>query len=162
MQDRIFKTTQTINQSRKLLGTYVDGTLQDHPLDLSTQCARVPVLHGHIAQLHIRFRHPITTDDCKDAWSHFQGLELPSSPPKPVLYLEDSYRPQPALDRDLGSGMVVSVGRLSQVDSHTIKMTTLSHNIIRGAAGGGVLIGELLVKKGTVKHATESQHLQTQ
>ena len=90
--------------------------------------------------------------DILGLWQSFRGLpqelNLPSAPPKPIIYLSDDNRPQPRMDRDNGNGMAVTVGRLRKDDVFDYKFVGLSHNTIRGAAGGAILTAELLKAKG--------------
>jgi aspartate-semialdehyde dehydrogenase len=100
----------------------------------------------------VKFRKKPTKDEILKAWSDFKGepqdLELPHAPSRFITYFEENDRPQAKLDRDLYGGMGVSVGRLREDHVYDYKFVGLSHNTLRGAAGGAVLIAELLYKKG--------------
>lgn len=144
-------------ETKKLLGFVKNGAIIDYDVDVSAMCARVPVLHGHLTQIHATFEKAITTEEIIERWNSFSGVSLPSAPDKPVHYLTGLDRPQPLLDVNTSKGMAVSVGRLQQVNPHTVKMTTLSHNIVRGAAGGGILTAELLYTKGILHDETKSK-----
>ena len=123
----------------------------DAPL-ITTQCIRVPVTDGHTAAVFVKFEKKPSREDILRAWAEFRGLpqelELPHAPAQFVTYFEEDDRPQAALDRGLYGGMGVSVGRLREDSFFDSKFVGLSHNTLRGAAGGAVLIAELLFRKG--------------
>ena len=123
----------------------------DAPL-ITTQCIRVPVTDGHTAAVFVKFEKKPSREDILRAWAEFrrlpQELELPHAPAQFVTYFEEDDRPQAALDRGLYGGMGVSVGRLREDSFFDYKFVGLSHNTLRGAAGGAVLIAELLFRKG--------------
>lgn len=119
---------------------------------ITTQCIRVPVSDGHTAAVFVKFRNKPTREEILDAWKNFSGkpqeLNLPHAPRQFITYFEDDNRPQARLDRDLEGGMGVSVGRLREDTLFDYKFVGLSHNTLRGAAGGAVLIAELLYREG--------------
>ena len=119
---------------------------------ITTQCLRVPVSDGHMAAVFVKFDKKPTKEEILDAWKNYQGkpqtLGLPSAPEQFITYFEEENRPQTKLDRDLYGGMGVSVGRLREDTVYDYKFVGLSHNTLRGAAGGAVLIAELLCKEG--------------
>lgn len=119
---------------------------------ITTQCLRVPVQDGHTAAVFVSFDKKPTKDEILKAWKEFSGvpqeLELPSAPKQFLNYFEEDNRPQPKLDRDLEGGMAVTLGRLREDKLFDYKFVCLSHNTLRGAAGGGVLLAELLAAKG--------------
>ena len=119
---------------------------------ITTQCIRVPVTDGHTAAVFVKFRKKPSKEDIIKAWNTFSGepqaLELPSAPKQFITYFEEDNRPQARLDRDIYGGMGVTVGRLREDHVYDFKFVGLSHNTLRGAAGGAVLIAELLYKKG--------------
>ena len=119
---------------------------------ITTQCLRVPVTDGHMAALFVKFDRKPTKEQILADWQSFRGepqeLELPSAPKQFITYFEEENRPQTALDRDLFGGMGISVGRLREDTIYDYKFVGLSHNTLRGAAGGAVLIAELLYRKG--------------
>jgi aspartate-semialdehyde dehydrogenase len=119
---------------------------------ISAHCNRVPVLDGHMACVSVQFEQKPSKEEILHLWRHFQGIpqtvDLPSAPPTPIVYLEDNDRPQPRRDRNFGSGMGISVGRLRDCPLFDYRFVALSHNTIRGAAGGGILNAELLVYLG--------------
>ncbi len=119
---------------------------------ITTQCLRVPVTDGHMAAVFVKFDRKPTKEQILEAWSSFSGkpqeLGLPSAPAQFITYFEEDNRPQTKLDRDLYGGMGVSVGRLRPDTVYDYKFVGLSHNTLRGAAGGAVLIAELLYREG--------------
>lgn len=119
---------------------------------ITTQCIRVPVTDGHTAAVFVKFRNKPTKEQILTAWKNFSGkpqeLGLPHAPAQFITYFEEENRPQAALDRDLYGGMGVSVGRLREDALYDWKFVGLSHNTLRGAAGGAVLIAELLHREG--------------
>lgn len=119
---------------------------------ITTQCIRVPVTDGHTAAVFVKFRSKPTKAEILEAWQNFAGepqkLALPHAPKQFITYFEEDNRPQAKLDRDIYGGMGVTVGRLREDHVYDYKFVGLSHNTLRGAAGGAVLIAELLYKKG--------------
>ena len=119
---------------------------------ITTQCLRVPVSDGHTAAVFVSFDKKPSKDDILKKWRDFKGapqeLDLPSAPKQFIHYFEDDNRPQAKLDRNLEGGMAVSAGRLREDTQYDYKFVCLSHNTLRGAAGGGVLLAELLAAKG--------------
>ncbi len=119
---------------------------------ITAQCLRVPVTDGHTAAVFVRFENKPTIEQIKKDWKEFSGepqeFSLPSAPKQFLNYFEEDNRPQAKLDRNLENGMAVSVGRLREDKIYDYKFVCLSHNTLRGAAGGAVLMAELLAKKG--------------
>ncbi len=119
---------------------------------ITTQCIRVPVSDGHTAAVFVKFSKKPTKEEILRAWSDFAGepqiLQLPHAPKQFITYFEEDNRPQARLDRDIYGGMGITVGRLREDHVYDYKFVGLSHNTLRGAAGGAVLIAELLYKKG--------------
>ena len=119
---------------------------------ITTQCIRVPVTNGHTAAVFVKFRKKPTKEQILAAWKNFKGkpqeLGLPHAPEQFITYFEEDNRPQARLDRDIYGGMGVTVGRLREDTVYDWKFVGLSHNTLRGAAGGAVLIAELLHKEG--------------
>ena len=119
---------------------------------ITTQCIRVPVSNGHTAAVFVRFKNKPTKEQILEAWASFKGapqeLNLPHAPAQFITYFEEDNRPQAKLDRDIYGGMGVSAGRLREDHIYDYKFVGLSHNTLRGAAGGAVLIAELLYQKG--------------
>ena len=119
---------------------------------ITTQCIRVPVTDGHTAAVFVKFENKPTKEEILEAWKNFAGkpqqMELPHAPEQFITYFEEDNRPQAALDRDIYGGMGVTVGRLREDTVYDYKFIGLSHNTLRGAAGGAVLIAELLYREG--------------
>ena len=118
----------------------------------TAQCLRVPVSDGHMGAVFVSFEKKPTREEILEAWKSFHGaaqdLALPSAPKQFLHYFEENDRPQPKLDRMLENGMAVSIGRLREDTQYDYKFVCLSHNTLRGAAGGAVLLAELLAAKG--------------
>lgn len=119
---------------------------------ITTQCLRVPVSNGHTAAVFVSFQNKPSIEEIKKAWAEFSGepqkLGLPHAPKQFLNYFEEDNRPQAKLDRMLEGGMAVSIGRLREDTQYDYKFVCLSHNTLRGAAGGAVLMAELLTAKG--------------
>ena len=119
---------------------------------ITAQCFRVPVSDGHTAAVFVSFAKKPTKEQILEAWKNFRGpaqeLELPSAPKQFLHYFEENDRPQPKLDRNTENGMAVCIGRLREDSIFDYKFACMSHNTLRGAAGGGVLLAELLAAKG--------------
>jgi aspartate-semialdehyde dehydrogenase len=130
---------------------------------ISAQCVRVPVADGHLAAVHVKFEKETTVEDIKARWAAYKGsvpdLDLPSAPETLVKYMEEDNRPQTRLDRDADKGMGVSVGRLRKDAILDFKFVCLSHNTLRGAAGGAVLSAELLLRKGYLQSRPTDEHV---
>ena len=141
----------------KILGKIAEGKfVNDDSIKISAHCNRVPVSDGHMACVNIKFGNKKPSkEEILKIWKEFssvpQELKLPSAPEKAVIYLEDDDRPQTRLDRDNDKGMAVTVGRLREDNVFDYKFVALSHNTVRGAAGGGILNAELLKAKGYLK-----------
>ena len=120
--------------------------------NITTQCLRVAASDGHMAAVFVKFKDKPSIEQIKEDWKNFSGvpqeLELPSAPKQFLNYFEEDNRPQTKLDRDLEGGMAVSIGRLREDKQYDYKFLCLSHNTLRGAAGGAVLMAELLAAKG--------------
>lgn len=120
--------------------------------EITTQCLRVPVSDGHTAAVFVTFENKPSKEEIIKLWADFKGvpqeLELPSAPKQFIHYFEEDNRPQAKLDRNLENGMAVSTGRLREDSQYDYKFVSLSHNTLRGAAGGGVLLAELLAANG--------------
>ena len=122
---------------------------------ISAQCLRVPVADGHMAAVSVSFDRKPTQDEMLDRWANYhtiaQELSLPSAPTPFLRYMEEADRPQTRLDRDFERGMGISIGRLREDSIFDYKFVCLSHNTLRGAAGGGVLSAELLCAQGYIQ-----------
>ena len=139
----------------RLFGKVVDGKIEKAAAPLiTTQCIRVPVLDGHTAAVFVNFEKKPTKEEIIDRWENFKGLpqelELPSAPKQFIRYMEEDNRPQVKLDIDFENGMGISMGRLREDTMFDYKFVGLSHNTVRGAAGGAVLCAELLTAQGYI------------
>ncbi len=124
---------------------------------ISSQCFRVPVEYGHMAAVFVRFRRPIESTDILMRWRDFSSVvgeaNLPSAPRPFIRYFEETDRPQPKYDVSSRRGMGISIGRLREDPIFDYKFVCLSHNLVRGAAGGSILTAELLVHQGWFTYA---------
>jgi aspartate-semialdehyde dehydrogenase len=139
----------------KIFGNIENGVFKNADLPkISAHCNRVPVIDGHTACVSLEFgaKKPTSLEEIKKIWADFKGLpqkeNFPTAPLQPIIYREEENRPQPRMDRDCDKGMAVVLGRLRQCNVFDIRFTALSHNTVRGAAGGGILNAELLKHKG--------------
>jgi aspartate-semialdehyde dehydrogenase len=137
----------------KIWGTVRDGAIAMATAPVITaQCVRVPVSDGHLAAVFVTFERPPAKDQILAAWREFAGrpqqLALPSAPRPFLHYFEDEARPQTRLDRDAGDGQAVTIGRLRPDALFDWRFVALSHNTVRGAAGGAILTAELLTSDG--------------
>lgn len=118
----------------------------------TAQCIRVPVLDGHLGAVYVRFKNKPSKEEILDVWKNFKGraqeLELPSAPKQFLNYFVEDNLPQTKLQRNLENGMAISIGRLREDTQYDYKFVCLSHNTLRGAAGGAVLLAELLCAEG--------------
>ena len=137
----------------KIWGQVEDGEIKlaDSP-KFTAQCIRVPVSDGHLAAVYVTFKNKPSKDEILDIWRNFAGepqsLELPNAPKQFLNYYTEDDMPQTKLCRTLENGMAVSVGRLREDTQYDYKFVCVSHNTLRGAAGGAVLLAELLCAKG--------------
>jgi aspartate-semialdehyde dehydrogenase len=139
-------------ETQKILGQFKGGAVEPHPVVVSATTTRVPVHNGHTVSVSAKFDQKVAPDALINAFNSFCGrpqeLQLPSAPPKPVVYLPERNRPQPALDVNRDGGMTVSVGRLRACPVLDYKFVALGHNTIRGAAGAAILNAELMHREG--------------
>lgn len=143
------------NEPLKIWGHVENGAIVNATLPvISAQCLRVACSDGHMAAVSVSFRHKPTMEEIKQRWGSFeteaQRLQLPSAPKPFLQYFEDPARPQTRLDRDFGNGFGISIGRLREDKLFDYRFVCLSHNTVRGAAGGGILTAELLCRKGYI------------
>ena len=137
------------NEPRKIWGKVTNGAIViNETISISAHCNRVPVLDGHMACVSVKFREKPTREEILELWNHFPGLDLPTAPKTPIIYREECDRPQTRHDRDAQGGMAVTVGRLRECPLFDYRFVALSHNTVRGAAGGGILNAELLYREG--------------
>ena len=137
----------------KVWGTIENGKIvKAQTPNITTQCLRVPVSNGHTAAVFVTFENKPTKEEILQCWKEFAGvpqeLELPHAPKQFLNYFEENDRPQAKLDRDMEGGMAVSIGRLREDTQYDYKFVCLSHNTLRGAAGGAVEMAELYAAKG--------------
>lgn len=135
----------------KIFSKFKNGKLIDYKnLKISTQCTRVPVSDGHMSTVFVKFKNKPTKDEILNIWKNFKGYpqkeKLYSAPKQFLHYFEEEDLPQTRLQRDLENGMAISIGRLREDKIFDYKFVCLSHNTIRGAAGGAILLAELLEK----------------
>lgn len=137
----------------KIWGKVVDGKIVNATSpSITAQCLRVACSDGHMAAVFASFDKKVSMEEIKERWVTYRGraqeLDLPSAPKQFLHYFEEENRPQTKLDRNLENGMAVSIGRLRPDSQYDIKFICLSHNTLRGAAGGAVLAAELLAAEG--------------
>lgn len=139
----------------KILGRLDDGAIAPAEILLSAQCNRVPVIDGHTLCVSVKLGEEASLDEVRQALDEHraapQELDLPSAPQRPVRVLDGDDRPQPRLDRDIDRGMAATVGRLRPCPLFDVKYVTLSHNTLRGAAGGSILLAELALARGRIE-----------
>ena len=133
----------------KIEGDHIENATSPN---FTAQCIRVPVSDGHMGAVFARFENKPSIEEIKEIWKNYQGraqeLELPSAPKQFLNYFEEDNMPQAKLCRDLENGMAISIGRLREDTQYDYKFVCLSHNTLRGAAGGAVLMAELLCAEG--------------
>lgn len=137
----------------RVWGSVQNGEIvKEDGVSITTQCLRVPVTDGHTAAVFVKFKNKPSKEQILDDWKSFKGLpqelKLPSAPEQFITYFEENDRPQAKLDRNIYGGMGVSAGRLREDTLFDYKFVGLAHNTLRGAAGGAVLIAELLYRLG--------------
>ena len=139
-------------EPQKILGTLTPEGLEPATFSVSASCTRVAVLDGHLLAVSVALAGSPSIDEVTGAFEEYRGLEacrdLPSAPARPLQVLAGDDRPQPRLDRDLGQGMTVSVGRVRPCEVFDTKFFVLSHNLVRGAAGAALLNAELCHAQG--------------
>ncbi|MFZ1291800.1 MAG: aspartate-semialdehyde dehydrogenase [Melioribacteraceae bacterium] len=142
----------------KILGKINGSEIDFTKINISAQCNRVSVIDGHLENVQIKFSKKPTKEEILKVWNEFkslpQNLNLPSAPKIPIYYFDENHLPQPRLNRNLENGMAVSVGRLRECEIFDFKFVVLSHNTIRGAAGGTLLIAELMKAQGYLNGIT--------
>jgi len=138
----------------KIFGSLSSSGIQNHSMTITAHCHRVSAEDGHMAAVSIGFKNKPSVDEILDRIQNYEPetvkLDLPSAPRPTITYVEGDDRPQTKLDRDTGDGMGIVVGRLRDCPLLDYRMLTLSHNTIRGAAGGAILTAELLKTKGYI------------
>jgi aspartate-semialdehyde dehydrogenase len=148
-------------ESRKILGELSSGAVQPAQFAVSAHSNRVAVLDGHMMTVSAGFSRRVTPEEALNTLREFRGppcvADLPSSPSPPIEVDDRSDRPQPRLDLDRGGGMAVTVGRVRPCPILDLRFVVLGHNTVRGAAGQGVQIAELLVAEGRVKREATTE-----
>lgn len=139
-------------ETNLLLGKMLNGKRVNAQIQVSAHANRVPVFDGHTIALSIKFHHKPSVEDAIHVLENFRGPEevrqMPTAPERPILVRQEPDRPQPRRDRDAGNGMSISVGRIRPCNLFDLRMVSVVHNTVRGAAGGSVLNAELLYVKG--------------
>jgi len=139
-------------ETQKILGDFTGDAIRPLAAKVSAHCNRVPVVDGHTVTASVALEQKPSIDELIDAMEKFRSVpqerELPSAPPKPILYMQDKDRPQPRRDAMRDRGMATCVGRLRECPVLDYKFVALSHNTIRGAAGAAVLNAELMYSEG--------------
>jgi aspartate-semialdehyde dehydrogenase len=138
-------------ETRKIFGSLGDGGIDPSGMVVSAQCNRVAVSDGHTECVSVRLRERVPLDAVRQVLEGFAPQAtsgLPSAPERPILLASEADRPQPRLDRDADRGMAVTVGRVRSCPLFDLKLVALSHNTLRGAAGGSLLVAELAVARG--------------
>jgi aspartate-semialdehyde dehydrogenase len=142
-------------EPQKLLGKWDGSRFIGAGLGISAHCNRVPVTDGHMECVSVRLKKTATLDEVKDALRNFQVPDelaaLPSAIKNPVVVMDEPDRPQPRKDVNVGNGMAAVVGRIRECPLLDVKLTLLSHNLVRGAAGAALLNAELLAAQGYLK-----------
>lgn len=146
------------SEPQKLLGKWDGARFVDAGLGLSAHCNRVPVLDGHLECVSLSLKKIASLDEVREVLRHFEVsaeiAALPSALRHPVVVLDEDNRPQPRRDVNAGDGMAAVVGRVRECPLLDVKLTLLSHNLVRGAAGAALLNAELLAARGLFKHRT--------
>ena len=158
---------KTESEPQKIWGRVEEvGIVPDVSIAIAAHCTRVPVTDGHLACLSVEFKNKPTHEQIIEVWKDFiplpQKLKLPSAPQPVIHIMEAPDRPQVRLDRLLGKGMAVSVGRLRPCPLLDVRFVALSHNLVRGAAGGALLTAELLmwmIKQGYLGNDTKESDI---
>jgi aspartate-semialdehyde dehydrogenase len=136
----------------KILGKLENNKINEARVKISAQCNRIAVIDGHLECVQVNLKNKTSIEEVKRAFSEFQSepqkLGLPSAPKFPIVYYEEDKYPQPKIHRNNGRGMTVSVGRLREDTHFDYKFVVLSHNTVRGAAGGTMLVAELMKARG--------------
>jgi aspartate-semialdehyde dehydrogenase len=139
-------------ETQKILGEFAGDTLKPLNAKVSAHCNRVPVVDGHTVAISVEFERKASKDDILRALIEYRGIpqerQLPSAPPRPIIYMQEADRPQPRRDAERERGMATFVGRLRECPVLDYKFVALSHNTIRGAAGAAVLNAELMYSEG--------------
>ena len=139
-------------ETQKILGEFRGDHIEPLAARVSAHCNRVPVVDGHTVTISVELSAPPSLEELRAAFDSFTAIpqqrNLPSAPPRPVIYMEQANRPQPRRDAERENGMAVFVGRLRKCPALDFKFVALGHNTVRGAAGAAVLNAELMQSEG--------------
>ena len=139
----------------KIFGKLANNKIEYSKIKIGAQCNRVSVIDGHTECIQVKLKKKASIDEIKKVWNNFSGkpqkMKLPTAPLKPLHYFEEAKYPQPKIHRDIDKGMGVSIGRLRKDPLFDYKFVILSHNTVRGAAGGAILCAEMMVANKLVK-----------
>jgi aspartate-semialdehyde dehydrogenase len=139
----------------KILGKLNSHKIENTSIKISAQCNRVAVADGHLECVQVKLKNKASEEDIIKAWQNFSGepqkLNLPTAPLNPIYYFSEDKYPQPKIHRNLDKSMAVSVGRLRKDSLLDYKFVVLSHNTVRGAAGGAILCAEMMISKGYIQ-----------
>ena len=139
----------------KILGKLNSHKIENTSFKISAQCNRVAVADGHLECVQVKLKNKASKEDIINAWKNFSGepqkLNLPTAPVNPIYYFSEDKYPQPKIHRNLDKSMAVSVGRLREDSLLDYKFVVLSHNTVRGAAGGAILCAEMMISKGYIQ-----------
>ena len=142
-------------ESKKILGKFEDGSFKNAEFIVDARCNRVAVRDGHTEVVFVESEGKFEIEEIKEVFRNFKGMpqkfNLPTAPEDPIVVAEDPLRPQPILDRNNGKGMAITVGNIRKDEIFGLTFTLVSHNTIRGAAGGSILNAELALKLGYMK-----------
>jgi aspartate-semialdehyde dehydrogenase len=140
------------SETQKIMGDLVNGEFRPLPSKVSAQCNRVPVVDGHLCCVSVQLKEKAGVAGLREAFENFRGVpqqkNLPSAPPRPLIYMDQPDRPQPRRDVERENGMAVFVGRLRECPVFDYKFLACGHNTVRGAAGAAVLNAELMYSEG--------------
>ncbi|MBN2710705.1 MAG: aspartate-semialdehyde dehydrogenase [Calditrichaceae bacterium] len=139
----------------KILGKFIDGQFINAEFKISASCNRVPVVDGHLEAVSVKLKQKASAEDIIRVLQAFKPafgeLQLPSAPKKPIHYFHENNMPQPRLLRNLEGGMAVSIGRVRPCNILDFKFLVLSHNTVRGAAGGAILNAEIMAAENIIR-----------
>jgi aspartate-semialdehyde dehydrogenase len=142
------------SEPMKILGQITAAGIKYLDIKISAQCNRVAVMDGHTECVQVKLKRKTSVTEIKKVWTNFSGepqiLKLPSAPEKPIHYFEELNYPQPRIHRNIDKGMAAAIGRLREDNLFDYRFVVLSHNTIRGAAGGAILCAELMKAKSLI------------
>lgn len=146
--------TKVESEPLKILGKYKSGRIENTKIKISAQCNRVAVMDGHTECVQVKLKKKTTPESIIKTWENFRSVpqkkNLPMAPLNPIYYFDEQKYPQPKIHRDIDKGMAVSIGRLRKDTLFDYKFVILSHNTVRGAAGGAILCAEMMIANGYI------------